>query len=247
MKTMLVITDLTRMYHGHVCIAGYDAQHQPIRPVNYPQGISEASAIDKGRAVLYPFAVVECDLLQPAPDPPHTEDYPFDPASLHFVRPAAEDKRQSILGWSLFPTVNDLFGQPILRDHGVYVKQGQGPRSLGTIQPKTLRKVVYQEGDDGTWGYRILFKDAQEWYDLKITDLTLNYYAAWLHGQVGQPEQVAVELTRMLKTRTVYLRIGLSRGWQKFPGCCFLQVNAIHTFPDYLEGKTFVDFLPKTP
>jgi hypothetical protein len=25
---------------------------------------------------------------------------------------------------------------------------------------------------------------------------------------------------------------------------CYLQVNGIYTFPDYLEGKCFADFLP---
>ncbi|MCS6910134.1 MAG: hypothetical protein NZM11_06140 [Anaerolineales bacterium] len=28
---------------------------------------------------------------------------------------------------------------------------------------------------------------------------------------------------------------------EKFPGRCFLQITAIHTFPDYLQGKTFAD------
>ncbi len=247
MKTLLVVTDLTRMYHGHICIAGYDTQRRPVRPVNYPQGISEASAVVGGRAVIYPFAVVECDLLQPAPDPPHTEDYQFDPLSLHYVRPAAEEKRQDVLSWSLFPTLADLFGQPILSDHGLYVRQGQGPRSLGTLQPKVVGKVTYQEGEDGTWGYRIRFKDAQEWYALKITDLTFNYYAGWLRGRGCEPDQVAAGLTQTIRQGTPYLRIGLSRGWKKFPECCFLQVNGIYTFPDYLRGKTFADFTQATP
>ena len=247
MKTLLVITDLTRMYHGHICIAGYDTKRNPVRPVNYPQGISEAAAVEGGRAVIYPFAVVECDLLQPAPVPPHTEDYQFDPLSLRHVRPALDEKRQEILNWSLFPTVAELFGQPILHDHGQYVRQGQGPRSLGTIRPKAIGKLTYQASEDGTWGYRILFRDAQDWYNLKITDLTFNYYATWLRGQGQEPQQVAVDLTHKVKPRTTYLRVGLSRGWQKFPECCFLQVNAIYTFPDYLQGKTFVDFTQAAP
>ena len=41
MKTNLVITDLTRMYGGRVCIAGYDNIHRCIRPTLPPPGIPE--------------------------------------------------------------------------------------------------------------------------------------------------------------------------------------------------------------
>jgi hypothetical protein len=244
MKTLLVITDLTRMQHGNVCIAGYDSQRNCIRPVNYPHGISEVSIIEYHKAVAFPFAVVECDLLQPAPDPPHTEDYQFIPESIHWIRTVDEEqKRANILSWSLYQTVADLFGQPILHEHGCHVMQGQGVRSLGTLIPHAISKVAYQAGAEGTWGYRILFKDGAAWYNLKITDLTFNYYCDFLRGKGCESDQIALELTRMLKSRKVYLRIGLSRGWKKYPGCCFLQINSILTFPDYLQGKTFVDLL----
>jgi hypothetical protein len=59
-----------------------------------------------------------------------------------------------------------------------------------------------------------------------------------------QPADIAATLTQQLKKCSGYLRVGLSRGWKKFPGRCFLQVTAIHTFPDYLHGRTFADFRP---
>ena len=101
--------------------------------------------------------------------------------------------------------------------------------------------MEYKEGFEGTWDYRLAFKDAGEWYNLKITDLTWHYYCDCLRGQGKEPAQIAAELTAMLKQREVYLRVGLSRHWKKFPGRCYLQLNAIHTIPDYLQGKTFVD------
>jgi hypothetical protein len=48
----------------------------------------------------------------------------------------------------------------------------------------------------------------------------------------------------LFKKNTIYLRIGLSRGWQKYPDRCYLQVNGVFTFPDYLDGKTFLDYAP---
>ena len=50
--------------------------------------------------------------------------------------------------------------------------------------------------------------------------------------------------SRIARTISPLKRIGLSRGWAKFPDRCFLQVNGVYTFPDYLQGKTFAEFAP---
>jgi len=241
MITQLVITDLTRMQHGHVCIAGYDAKKACIRLVQPPPGISEAALIENDKAIAFPFAVVEADLQETQSDPPHTEDHLYAPGSLHYARHAVEAKIETVLSWSLYKTVAALFGQPILEDPGHYVLAGQGERSLGTIQPRAIRCVEYHEGLEGVWDYRISFKDDEHWYTLKITDLTWHYYCDQLRAGGREPVEIATELTAMLRRRKVYVRVGLSRGWKKYPGRCFLQVNGIHTIPDYLEGRTFVD------
>jgi hypothetical protein len=88
----------------------------------------------------------------------------------------------------------------------------------------------------------LTFIDDGAAYSLKITDLTWHIYCDSLLSEFRRPAHIAEDLTQMLKQREVFLRIGLSRGWSKFPGKCFLQINAIHTFPDYLNGKTFADF-----
>jgi hypothetical protein len=79
-------------------------------------------------------------------------------------------------------------------------------------------------------------------FRLKITDLTWHYFCNSLRGQFASADPCAAEMVRMLQDKHVYLRIGLSRGWKKFPERCFLQLNGIYTFPDYLDGKTFADF-----
>ena len=64
MKKLLAITDLTRMQQGRVCVAGYDSEGNCIRPVRPPPGISEKSLLEGGKATVFPFAVVEFDLLE---------------------------------------------------------------------------------------------------------------------------------------------------------------------------------------
>jgi hypothetical protein len=111
MKTKLVITDLTRMHYGRICIAGYNKDHCCVRPVLPPPGIPESALAQHGKPVIFPFALVEFNLLQPDPQPPHTEDYFFENESPRFVRRV--ENRLEVLRWSLFESVSAIFEQPI--------------------------------------------------------------------------------------------------------------------------------------
>jgi hypothetical protein len=246
MKTRLAITDLTRMYRGRVCIAGYDKDHRCIRLQLPPPGIPEAALELNGQAIIYPFAVVELDLLDARPQAPHMEDYDYDPNSIQFVRPVHD--REAVLKWSLYETVAAVFEQPIQTDFGFYVYSCQGPRSLGTIKPKTIVKVLSgRDSNKNALDYRLHFSDgAGEFYRHKIVDLTWYYYCDSLRSSERGPAEIAEMLTESLRKRKVYLRIGLSRGWKEFPDRCYLQITGIHTFPDYLEGKTFLDLRPNS-
>jgi hypothetical protein len=241
--TLLVITDLTRMHRGMVCIAGYDKDLHCIRPILPPPGISEHQLLGpNGKPIIFPFAVIRLDLLDPHPEPPHTEDVYFFSSSPQFVRLAKDP--QDLLERILFPDVSAIFEQPIQSDFGFYVREGQGPRSLGAIRPDAIAKVGYEpEPGGGAWDYRLAFTDARgDAYRLKITDLTWQYYCQSLRSEQRDPAKIALELTHLLQTRDVYLRIGLARGWNEFPDRCYLQITGIYTFPDYLEGKTFASF-----
>jgi hypothetical protein len=244
MKTKLVITDLTRMYQGRVCVAGYDKDGKAVRPVLPPPGISEQSLLEDGRPIIFPFALVEYDLLDSKSEPPHTEDIRYVENSPSLIRTVKS--REQILNWSIFESVEAIFEQPVLTDFGFYIMDCQGPRSLGTIRPRKIIKAKYERGPEGTWDYRLLFHDRTgEFYRLKITDLTWQYYCQNQRGSNRDQAKIAASLTDVLKSSKVYLRIGLARGWQKYPDRCYLQITGIFTFPDYLDGRTFVDFTPK--
>jgi hypothetical protein len=243
-KTRLVITDLTRMHGGRVCIAGYTGKKVCVRPVLPPPGIPESSLYQDGRAIVYPFAVVDMDLLGAVGEPPHTEDQLYDLGSLSFVREV--HSREQVLEWSLFDSVAAIFELPIQDDLGFYVMSCQGLRSMGTVQPQMIRQAIYERGVEGAWDYRLVFSDqAGAKYRLKITDLTWHYYCNSVRDATRDPKRIATELSEILRSRKVYLRIGLARGWQKFPDRCFLQITGIYTFPDYLDGFNFADLVPK--
>jgi hypothetical protein len=245
MKTELIITDLTRMGGGHVCVAGYAHDGQCVR-LHWPR-LRERDIANAGRPTVFPAAVVECDLIQQQPQPPHTEDFSYDPVSLRFIRRLDGRAWQATLDRLLYQSVSDIFEQPINDDQGHYVLDGAGSRSIGTLQPRGISKATYSAGADGTWSHRLGFYDrAGQFYLLKITDLTWNAYCDSLRTFERQPKDIALSLTQLLKSRRVYLRIGLSRKWAKFPDRCYLQINGLYTFPEYLPGRTFADLRPST-
>lgn len=246
MKKSLIITDVTRMQEGRVCIAGYDEGGNCIRPVLPPPGIHESTLYLHGYLIVFPFAVVEYDILHPRSQPPHTEDYQYDPKSVRLVGRLTEGQKQALLGKTLFKSLSEIFEVPIHTDIGYYVMDGQGPRSLGTIQPRQVIKVFYEEGTEGKWRYRLSFVDGEGTnYRLTITDLAWRYYCDHQRGEGHTPTEISSRLTSQLKNNYIFLRIGLARGWEKYPDRCFLQITGVYMFPDYLEGRTFADFATK--
>jgi hypothetical protein len=122
---------------------------------------------------------------------------------------------------------------------------GRGPRSLGTIQPQRVMKAIYESTTEGKWKYRIGFVDGEGFtYWLTVTDLAWRYFHDDQRAKSRKPEEIAARVTSSLKSSNVFLRIGLARGWDKFPDRCYIQITGVYTFPDYLEGRTFADFAP---
>ena len=50
---------------------------------------------------------------------------------------------------------------------------------------------------------------------------------------------------RLITAEDVFLRLGLTRPWEEHPDRCLLQVNGVYTFPDYLDGRCFANFIER--
>lgn len=247
MKTQIVVTDLTRMQEGRVCVAGYDEQGRCVRPVLPPPGVLECSLYSEGQAVIFPFALVAYDFVQHRPQPPHTEDYLYDPAAVRGCGAVSGGERRAWLRHSLSPNVASIFEQPLCVDGSHhYVTEGSGLRSLGTVLLNRSPQVLFQSDASGMIKPRLLFEDeAGARYQLAVTDLAWRYYADFLQRSEHLPaDTLTARLQAALQGAEVFLRIGLARGWSAHPDRCYLQVTGVHTFPDYLGGRTFADFAP---
>lgn len=253
----MVVTDLTRMHGERVCLAGYrlggDSSAPPIcvRPLFERGDLTERWLFDGDEAVVRPRAVVELDLLWHRPEPPHAEDWLVHPRVRRGVRAMSADEFRTLLDRIDDGSVADIFGAPILHDNGWYLQARTGARSLGTIRPARVLVASYVfRPDRRTWDYRLAFVDASgEEYRLAMTDLAVRHYLDHLREQRGMSAGGAAgKLTAALRAAdAVYLRIGLTRGWEAFPDRCFLQITGVHTFPDYLDGRCYADFLPEPP
>lgn len=245
MKQDMLITDLTRMSPPWVCVGGYWHDRTAVRPklLSGP-GLKEDFLFQSGRPIIRPFAVVELDFLRHTPKPPHTEDWFIVPGHKVLKQPRlSEEQALAFLRQILDPDVTSIFGAEVHTEPGYYVKAGEGTRSLGTIQPQRVTSVQYTLKEGGKWDYRISFVDQSDTsYRLSVTDLGFRHYCDYRRQQGEKPQDIAVDLRQRLSQVTVFLRIGLARGWEKFPDRCYLQITGVHTFPDYLGGRCFADF-----
>lgn len=245
METTLTITDLTRMSGHRVCIAGMSRDGRCIR-LQLANGIMEDWLYENGQVVIRPFTQVRFDLLEPRPQAPHTEDYTIRPDYKQALQVLRPNQRRQFLDGIIDPNVASIFGTDIQHDNGYFVTSGQGVRSLGTVNVKGIvrvsLKLVYNK-----WDYRIIFFDtAGVCYPLGVTDLAFRYYVDDLRLRHHMDAvEIGQQLTSTFKANQVILRIGLARGWNKFPDRCYLQITGVYTFPDYLQGGCFADFRPQ--
>jgi len=258
MRTLLTITDLTRMQGGRVCVAGYLPDRTCVRPV-LPAGIPETwlrvAAPGLTRwwrpvRLVRPFVAVEVDLSRQVSDPPHCEDWQIAPQYQRVPYEAlAPERREDLLRSLDDGCVAAIFGTPIEKAPGWSVLAGTGTRSLGTVAPQIVTQVGFAARED-KWDFHLSFTDgAGQSYKLAVTDLAFRRYLVHLTTYEGRPaEECAAELTTVLQATRVYLRIGLARHWKRFPDRCFLQITDVYSFPDYLGGRCHADFpsLPPT-
>lgn len=243
MRQKLIITDLTQMPDGNkVCVVGINEQGRTIRPV-HDNGFLKNYLFGWFRLSIFPRAVVEFDLIEERPKPPHMEDTAFNPNHIKFCGSSDDTKWESTLLITSFDTLAKIF-EGNLKD-GKWVPPGAKTRSIATLTHSTGHSFIIEQGR--AFKPRMKFMDAlRNEYNLPVNDLAIRELC--FNKVVRKGESVADvsrELDKAIALASkIYLRIGLSRPY-KFEAAgtehCYPQVTGIHTFPDYLRGKTFAN------
>jgi len=256
MSTTMTVLDVTRMSGDRVCIAGYLPDGTSIRPILPRRPFTEEWLYGDGPMLCRPFAQLEIDLLDKihGSGPPHTEDHHIGDG-YRFLGMLPEKDRRALLAATAAPSLSELFGAP-LRSDGASPKRwivpGEGHRSLGTILAGRIERFWFgdKQNQPGKRYYDLSFTDETgASYRVGITDLALR---ALLDAETADgtwPSKVSNGLCDYLNRAEVWLRIGLARPWYpdgQSDARCYLQVNGLHSFPDYLGGRCYGDFVPRS-
>lgn len=250
MRTTITITDLTRMKGRRICVAGVLPSMACVRPLPPRTNLTESWLFRRPPHVVKPFTVLDIELNRPAPNPvaPHIEDWEIEPGYT-YSHDLSSKERYELLHTLTSSHVRSAFGPDLQCDADArswWIPQGVGIRSLATIHLRRVDGVIFQLGRHGKGVYRLQFTDeAGEHFQLPVTDLAYRMYLDALLVREGFTPSAAARQVRDRLTAAdeVFLRLGLTRPWEEHPDRCQLQVNGVYTFPDYLDGRCFADFI----
>jgi len=229
----IVVNHLTRMRHGHICVAGLNlANGQHIRPLPRTELLYRDLAAHGGLFEI--GAVLDLGWTKFIGKPPEVEDHEFWRKNAHPVDELPSAKFWSLLKADAKPTLIDIFGpdlQAVGHDRAA-VDAGHGRVSLGTLlvtkQPPELVIEPHTPRDR----IRLRLKTGRIPLSVPVTDIRL-------YGLDHMtPDPAAVERTqdRLRTSADVILTGGLSRAYADWlsdqPERHWLQVNNLHFVKD---------------
>lgn len=234
----ILITDVTQMREGRVCVAGLDTQLDCIRLEIPPTGVAYENLFQDEDVIIRPRAVVKVFAEPLVCIPPHIEDHHWSQIeAVEFLRYTPSDKWQKVLEKTARTSLNEIFGYPI--HLGKNIPQGiEGTCSLGTLKAAIIEDFYIRDRDDGALQYRTVFQDRSgETFDVPINDLSFLSYVEWRVKQGDNHEAILGELLTQFQCYPLWLRVGLTRPFQ---GWCWVQVTGFYSQPDYLAGRCFI-------
>ena len=174
----ILITHLTRMRVGYICVAGIGKNGEHIRPILDPQ--LTGGRVQLERALLHsnggPFelgGLVDLGRVEPNPSPPEVEDVIFNPKQANLVKHLQIEKFGNILKESAKDSLQSVFGpelQARSSKMAAFVPPGQGRASLGVIGPSNTE--LSERDYKGNTEVRFRFEDPDLGsIALKVTDL----------------------------------------------------------------------------
>jgi hypothetical protein len=223
----IVVTHLTRMAPGFVCIAGIEpASGRHVRPVVPGRRLRRGEISIEGSEITIG---TELDLgrTTPVPSPPEIEDHAFDPSSARRIRNLSALELAGLLRSVACPSLADIFGADLQADgRTCSIAVGSGAASLGVLAPPTAPSLTIDSYDK----VKLVMLDGSRSMAITVADLRL------YEGDQTTPNRTLVSsLSSQLATtptREVFLSVGLSRPFAKDgrEPRHWLQINNVHVF-----------------
>lgn len=228
-RKRIIITGITRMNRGHVCVSGIDPDTMRfVRPV-FASGLDRDFIMEGTTQVIRHFNLVEMEFRKYMPSPEyHTEDWllneNFAPC---FIRQLTAGEVSRLLART---SVNDLS-----------LAFAPKNRSLFNVKARRILNIWHEQYEK--FKVRLSFEDAAgNLYDrVPVSDLlTLNFVKYQLSR--GNTHYAGDLIPRFNSNPDKYVRIGLTRQWQ---GRYWKQVTALITVPDLFGGNGFAHYEQK--
>lgn len=221
-----VVTQLTRMKDGHVCLAGIDsATGQHVRPVLAGQERFAAAVLARNGGPYEFGAIVDLGRTQKKPQQPHVEDV------VVLGRPVRIGELTPQDFWTLLdraaqPSLSRIFGTALEKQgaHACGTSCGQGQASLGVLRPKRPVNIRWEPWPEGV-RIKAAVPFRSETISVPVTDVRL-YEADCVTPSRTRFDRMAQLLG---SGRPVLLAVGLGRAWSaNAPEAVhWLQVNGI--------------------
>ena len=223
-RKQIIITGITRMGHGHICVSGIDPMTwRFVRPV-FESGMSRDFTMDGNTQVVRHFNLVEIEFKRYHPDRIfHTEDWIINENfAPRFIRHLSNQEIINVLNKM---SISDLNREIQPQDKSLFVVKAQRILQL------------WDENIYGEFKVRVSFIDnAGTVHDrIPVTDLLT---LAFVNYQISKKNYIySTELMRAFNNNpNRYIRVGLTR---EFHGQYWKQVTAIITIPDLFNGNSF--------
>lgn len=226
----ILVTHLTRMHGGHICVAGIDlATGKHVRPVLDNASLDRSLLATNGGALDIGH-VVEIGRTWPQPTAPEVEDHVFGLPALKLVRKASAAELWNAMSRLAVDDLNKAFGTELQRQGlgSMVMPLGCGTASLACWRPLKAPSLD-TEMSKGKPQIRFRFATVDGSLDLSLTDVRFwNITPAF---ERPFTERVLHADSELKKKRDFLLCVGLTRPFAPKGALApvhWLQVNNIH-------------------
>jgi hypothetical protein len=216
-----------------ICTAGFTRERDPVTGLRWVRPVRDHCTVQPGDMTVVDGRPIECcdvvelNLVEPRPDPPHVEDWMVD---FVYQRPRILRRLEGERRTHFFREHLDQAPEDVLVQH---------TRSLCLVKPEHVWARFSLDAYSGKYEARMGFvldgevnhPRAKSRRGVSVTDLKWRALGrSWLGADGGALALDHDALLERLDADTLYLVVGLSRNWQ---GEYWPLVVGVHVVPDY--------------
>lgn len=222
-RKKIIITGITRMNHGNVCVSGIDPDTwRFVRPV-FPSGLNRDFVMEGTTQVVRHFNVVEMELKKYKPSNEyHTEDWLINENfAPRFITHLNDQQILKVLNKVSVPNLR--------------YELEKKDKSLFVVRVKKIVRIWHEQYEKFKVRVTFVDMDGNVYERFPVTDLLLLAYVRYMVNTKRNYSQDIIN--RFNNNPYRFIRIGLTRAAFERP--YWEQVTALITIPDLFDGKSF--------